>query len=174
MNISSICTRRMVTVDGDSTLLEAATKMREQHVGALIVTRRAGADSCVAGVVTDRDLVLEVLARGLNPAGIKIGDLASDPVASVPEDADLADGMAIMESHGVRRVLVTDAQDRIIGIVSLDDVMDACAQELAGLSRVIRSGLRREASELDGAAPASPLPLRIPSIGTAGWNSVLE
>lgn len=174
MDISSICTRRMVTVDGGSTLHHAAITMREQHVGALIVTQQTGADGCVVGIVTDRDLVIDVLARGVNPANIKVGDLANEPHASVREDADLTSGMAVMEQYGVRRALVTDAQDRVIGILSLDDMMDACAQELAGLSRVIRSGLQREASENDATEPGSPLPLRIPSIGTVGWNTVLE
>jgi CBS domain-containing protein len=174
MNISSICTRRMVAVDGDSTLFQAAAMMREQHVGALVVTQAVGTGSCVAGIVTDRDLVVEILALGIDPAGVKIGDLASETIASVREDADLASARAVMEKHGVRRVLVTDAQDRVVGAISLDDLMAACSEELAGLSRVIRSGMQRETSELDGMLPARPMPLRIPAVGTAGWNTVLE
>lgn len=173
MKISSICTRRVVTVDSACTLSQAAAAMRDQHVGALVVIRKPGADIQTAGIVTDRDLVLEVLARNLDPAAIRIGDLASDAVASVPEDSDIASGMAVMESHGVRRVLVTDAQDRIVGIVSLDNMLDACAQQLAGLSRVIRSGLQREACELDRAIPASA-PTRNPCVAAPRWGSIVE
>lgn len=102
-----------------------------------------------------------------------MGDLASEMIASVSEDADLASARAVMEAHGVRRVLLTDARNRVVGVVSLDDLMDAFAEELARLSRVIRSGMQRETAELDAMAPASPMPLRIPAVGTAGWNSVL-
>lgn len=174
MNISSICTRRMVSVDGDSTLAQAAAMMREQHVGALIVTQPMDGGACVTGVVTDRDMVVEVLAQGIDPGGIRVADLASQTLASAREDMDLSGAMAVMETHGVRRLLVTDAQDEVVGVVSLDDLMDACAKELAGLSRVIRSGMQRESAELDDAQPPSPLPLRFPAVGTAGCNSVLE
>lgn len=173
MNISSICTRRLVAVDGGSTLFQAAAMMREQHVGALVITHSVGAGACVTGIVTDRDLVIDVLAQGLDPAGMKVGELASETIVSVSESADLADAMAVMEAHGVRRVLVTDAQERVVGVVALDDLMDACAEEIAGLSKVIRSGLQREASQVDDTPPMPPMPLRVPSVGTAGWNTVV-
>ncbi|BEP38278.1 hypothetical protein GmRootV59_56410 (plasmid) [Variovorax sp. V59] len=173
MNISSICTRRLVAVDGGSTLFQAAAMMREQHVGALVITHSVGGGASVSGIVTDRDLVIEVLAQGLDPAGIKVGELASETIVSVTENADLADTMAVMEEHGVRRVLVTDAEERVVGIVALDDLMGACADEIAGLSKVIRSGLQRETVQVDDMPPMPPLPLRVPSVGTAGWNTVV-
>jgi signal-transduction protein with cAMP-binding, CBS, and nucleotidyltransferase domain len=172
MNIGSICTRRMIAVDSASTLAQAAGLMREHHVGALIVTSQTAAGPCVSGIVTDRDLVIDVLARGLEPAGIKIGDLASDKIASVPEEADMAGAMGVMTAQGVRRLLVTDAEKRVTGIVSLDDLMDACAKELTALAAVIRSGIEREVAESKGSAQApKPMPLRVPAVGTAGWGS---
>lgn len=173
MNISSICTRRLVAVDGGSSLFQAAAMLRDQHVGALVITHSVGAGVCVTGIVTDRDLVVEVLAQGLDPAGMKVGELASETIVSIAENAGLADAMAAMEAHGVRRVLVTDDQDRVVGVVALDDLVDACAEEIAGLSRVIRSGLQRETSQVHDAPPMPPLPLRVPAVGTAGWNTVV-
>lgn len=173
MNIGSICTRRLVAVDSASTLVQAAGLMRDQHVGALIVTSQTPEGACVTGIVTDRDLVVDVLARGLNANGIQVGELASDELASVPEEADVSAAIAVMESHGVRRALVIDSAKHVTGIVSLDDLMDECAKELAGLARVIRSGLQREVAETNTAPPApKPLPLRFPVTGTAGWSSV--
>ncbi len=126
----------------------------------------------MTGVVTDRDLVIDVLARGLETAGIKIGELASDKIASVPEETDIAGAMAVMEANGVRRVLVTDSEKRVTGIVSLDDLMDACAKELAGLAAVIRSGIEREVAESrSDPQPPKPMPLRVPAVGTAGWTA---
>jgi CBS domain-containing protein len=170
MNIGSICTRRMIAVDSASTLAQAAGLMREHHVGALIVTSQTAAGPCVAGVVTDRDLVIDVLARGLEPAGIKVGDLASEKIASVPEDCDVAGAMEVMAANGVRRVLVTDEEKRVTGIASLDDLMDACAKQLSGLATVIRSGIEREVGESKGTPQPKPLPLRVPAVGTAGWT----
>jgi len=173
MNIGSICTRRMISVDSTSTLAQAASLMREHHVGALIVTSETAAGPCVTGIVTDRDMAIDVIARGLNPVGMKVADLASVKLVSVPEDADIASTMAVMEGRGVRRVLVTDGDNHVTGVASLDDLMDACAKELAGLAKVIRSGIQREAAEAAGMPAPKPLPLRIPAMGTAGWNTVL-
>ncbi len=102
------------------------------------------------------------LRKAFSLDATEFGMLANDEVASVLEHADLVERTAVVETHGVLRVPVTDAQDR----------MDAFTQGLAKLSRVIRRGLRREASKLNGAAPTRPLPLRISSAGTAGWISV--
>jgi len=170
MNIGSICTRRMVAVDSHSTLVQAASLMREQHVGALIVTEQTPAGPSVSGVVTDRDITIDVIARGLDPASLKIGELASEKLVSVSEDADIAGAIAVMDANGVRRVVVTDAERRVTGILSLDDLMDACAKELAGLAKVIRSGIQREVAETKDVPPVKPLPLRIPAMGTAGWT----
>jgi CBS domain-containing protein len=100
--------------------------------------------------------------------------VASDKPASVPEDADIPAAIAVMEARGVRRALVTDSDKRVVGILSLDDLMDACAKELAGLAKVIRSGIQREVAETIHVTPSpKPLPLRIPAMGTAGWSSPL-
>lgn len=173
MNIGSICTRRMIAVDSTGTLVQAAALMREHHVGALIVTSQTAQGPCVTGVVTDRDLVIDVLARGLDARAIKVGELANEKLASVAEEADIAAAMAAMEAHGVRRLLVTDGDKRVTGIVSLDDLMDEYAKELAGLARVIRSGIQREVADTTAAPQPRPMPLRIPAMGTAGWNSIV-
>jgi CBS domain-containing protein len=77
-----------------------------------------------------------------------------------------------MEAHGVRRLLVADGEKRVTGIISLDDLMDACAKELAGLAAVIRSGIEREVAESRGAPqPPKLMPLRVPAVGTAGWTA---
>ncbi|MEJ8827440.1 CBS domain-containing protein [Variovorax humicola] len=174
MNIGSICTRRMVAVDSGSSLVQAASLMREHHVGALIVTSRAPEGACVTGIVTDRDLVVDVLARGLDGNGIKVGELASDKLASLSQDADVPAAIAVMEARGVRRALVTDSDGRVVGILSLDDLISACAKELAGLASIVRSGIQREVTETTHVAQTSkPLPLRVPAMGTAGWTTAL-
>jgi CBS domain-containing protein len=146
MNIAAICQRDIVTVDADASLRDAATAMRERHVGAVVVTD-AAAPSRVAGVVTDRDLAIEVLARDLDASSIRIGQLVRRAPVSVPGSGSLREAVAAMEQAGVRRLLVTGDDGRVIGFVSADDLIEAMAAEVAGLARALRSGLVRENAE---------------------------
>jgi CBS domain-containing protein len=168
-DIGSICRRRIVSVDAAASWVEAATLMREHHVGALVVTQRTDEGLRVNGIVTDRDLVVDGMARGLDPSASAIGELASQRIASVSEDDDLSDALAVMQDGGVRRLLVTDAEQQLVGIVSLDDLMHACAAQMEGMAKVIRSGIEREIAQTPAATP-EPIVLRIPAMGTAGWG----
>jgi CBS domain-containing protein len=170
MKIASICTRRVVTVQANEPLDRAAALMREHHVGALVITTPSGEGLQVRGLVTDRDLVMHVLARGLNPAGLRIGELASPQVLSASEDDDVGRAIATMRKAGVRRLLVTDAQQRLSGIVSFDDIVQALAAQFAGLADVLGAGIDREAGEPPPTPPLPPTLQRIPAMGTAGWS----
>jgi CBS domain-containing protein len=165
MNIGSICKRHLVSVDAGATLQQAALLMREHHVGALVVT----AGEQVAGVLTDRDLAIEVLARGLDAARQTAGSLARSPLVAAHEDEPIDAAVARMQSAGVRRLLVQDAQGHLVGLVSFDDLLPACIAPLARMADAIRHGFEHEAAER-GALAAPPRPvLRVPAIGTAGW-----
>lgn len=172
MNVAELCSRHVITVDAQASLQQAALLMREHHVGALVVIRRDEAGPHVQGVVTDRDLAIEVLARGTDAEQPAVAELAHGPLASVSEDADLAEAIERMQGAGVRRLLVHDAQGQLTGLLSFDDVLPACVTPLAGLAEVLRRGLAREVSERSAvAAPPRP-PVRVPAMGTAGWRMV--
>ena len=163
MNIGSICSRRILTIDHADSPALAATLMREHHVGALVIVTETADGWHVTGIVTDRDLAISVLARGLDGNG-RVGDLASQPVASVSEDDELSVAIAAMRESGVRRLLVTGAEQQLVGFVSFDDVLRACAEQVAGLAEVIRAGMDREVAET--VAPPLPPMLRVPAMGT--------
>lgn len=170
MKVAALCTRRVVTIDANASLGEAAALMREHHVGALVVTTQTAEGVAVQGLVTDRDLVVDALARHLDPSSSRIGAMASRPPASIREDDDATTAIAAMQRAGVRRLIVTDAHQRLAGIVSFDDLIRGSADAFANLASVIRAGLEHEAMD---AAPVPPLPprlLQIPAIGTAGWG----
>ncbi len=173
MNVGQICRRRIVTVDAAATPAQAAELMREHHVGALIVTMQTDEETGVVGVITDRDLVINVLARGLDAGAVEVGDLGGEQVVSVAEDDDVSRAINTMRTSGVRRLLVTNSEERLIGVVSLDDLVDACASDVDGLAQVIRAGIEREVAAASTAPPPEPLPLRIPAMGTAGWGKAL-
>lgn len=161
MNIASICTRRVVTIDRASTPVQAAALMRQHHVGTLVVTSQTPDGVRVSGIVTDRDLVIGALADGAGAIGREVGSLASHQIESVSEDDDVASAIAVMQGGGVRRLLVVNAAHQLVGLVSLDDLMAACASEMGGLVNAIRSGIQREVMDT-AATPAPPLLLRKP------------
>lgn len=165
MNIGDICTREVVLVDSGASLRQAAALMRERHVGALLVTVNASGMQQVAGIVTDRDIVVEAVARGLDPAATEIGPLASPGLAAIPSSATLDQAIALMKARGVRRLLVSGDGASLFGIVSLDDVLGALGHEMAELAGAVRRGLDREAQERTPIAPPpqTPQPLHIPA-----------
>ena len=170
MNIGSICSRRIVTVDSKANLAQAAGQMRERHVGALIVTAASAEGARVVGVVTDRDLVVHVLAQGVDGNQFAVGDLANRRIASIRDTDDVSLALDVMRECGVRRLLVTGEGQELVGIVSLDDLAAACASDMDRLARVIRSGLEREALE---SVPLPTVPmLRIP-VTSSSWGTAL-
>lgn len=145
MNISSLCERDIVTVSAAASIREAASTMRDQHVGALAVTDPYSPDR-VIGIVTDRDLVLELLATGRPAEGLSIGTVCSTELAGVPATASVHDAVQAMQRSGTRRLLVMGPDDAVVGLVSIDDLVDAVAGELDALAGTLRTGIVREGS----------------------------
>jgi CBS domain-containing protein len=166
MNIASLCQREVVGIDVNASVREAATLMCEEHVGALVVM--AGEDPPkVVGFITDRDLVIDVLARSGDPADLKVGHLAKAPPLAIQGTATVADAAAAMEEAGVRRLLVVDPDGGVIGLVSSDDMLSAVADDLGTLSRVLRANIKREKSERKVMRTAPAVRPFFPAFGTA-------
>jgi CBS domain-containing protein len=166
MDIATICQRQVVTIEADASLREAAILMRDRHVGALVVTDSAETPQ-VLGVVTDRDLAIEVLARESDSFAVCVGDIASGSLVAVPETATLQQAIDTMKQHGVRRLLVTDDGNGVIGFVSADDLVKAIAGQLGGLAAALRSGIARERVERATIGTSGPRPVFLPP-GTPG------
>lgn len=144
MNISSLCRREVVTVRASASVREAAAAMRNQHVGVLAVTDPY-TPGRVIGVVTDRDLVVDLLALG-HPVDQPVGSICRTELASVPADASVGDAMQAMRQAGVRRLLVHDDNDAVVGLVSVDDLVEVVAAELDALAATLRDGVITEGS----------------------------
>lgn len=169
MNIANLCRRRVVSVGVDATLKEAAALMRTEHVGALLVTAADGAQPRAVGMLTDRDLAIEVLARDMDAHGLRVGQLASRGLVTVPENGDLSQAVAAMEAAGVRRLVVTAESGEVTGFVAADDLLSALADELSGLSRALRKGMAREAQQRESIPGPAPRPVFLPH-GTPGMH----
>jgi len=138
MNVGQICSRDVDLVELDESARDAARRMLERQVGTLVVLDKSERP---AGIVTDRDLALRVIAAGKAAEATPVGDIVSAPVRSIVEGASLDDAIAMFRDGACRRLPVVDATGRMVGIVSLDDVLETFAEEL----RRIACLLEREA-----------------------------
>ncbi len=153
MSVASICRRDIVTIADTANLREAAQLMRSQHVGSLVLTQTSAGQEQAVGLITDRDLVVEGLAREMDPLRTTVSQLARRDLAAIAGDADLGQAVTQMREAGLRRLLVTAADGHVMGIVSFDDVLEALAQQIGGLAEAVRSGITREGLERPTAAP---------------------
>lgn len=169
MTIATICRREIVTIDPTASLRDAAILMREHHVGALVVVVESAGREQVVGLVTDRDMAIEILARDLNPVDVKVGQVASRKLAAVPETAGIGEAVTVMHQAGVRRLLVTEEGGRLTGFVSADDLLEALAAQLGVLAAALRSGIARESVERGSIPPVRPRPVFL-AHGTPGMQ----
>ena len=172
MNLGSICTRRVITIDTQQTLQQAAQLMRDQHVGALVVTQDTPEGRRIVGIVTDRDLAVEVLARaGDGVPGSSLAALVGEQaLVGISEDATLGEAILRMRESGVRRLLVRSEQGLLVGLLSFDDVLQACAAQLTGLAAVLPRARQRETLRRKPVAvPRPALPVALPPMGNGGW-----
>ncbi len=144
MDIECICRHDVISVDRSRTLQECATHMGETHVGTLLVTEETGDGAQAMGVVTDRDLVVRAMAHGLAPGSTPIGEIVRRRLVSVPYGATIDEAIEVMKREGIRRLLVAAADRRLVGIVSMDDLLDALVRELSGITQALHSGIARE------------------------------
>ena len=145
MAIGEICNREVVVVEADASVAEAASLMRQFHVGDLVVVRETDGRNEPIGIVTDRDLVLEVLAEELDPGALSVSEIMGAELVKVKEDTGVFEAIRFMREKGVRRMPVVDDSGALAGIVSLDDLLEVLSEELVELSRLTRAEHKREA-----------------------------
>ncbi len=145
--LESLATPIVVTAHPETTSVRAAQLMREHHVGSLIVVDGALGDGKPIGIVTDRDLVLAVMAEELDPALFTVGDIMSIELVTAPVGAGLLDATHLMHHHRVRRLIVTDEGGRVVGIVALEDILEALTREFGELVLALRGARDREVKE---------------------------
>lgn len=131
MKVRDFTWREPVTIHVADTIASAAQRLADQGVGALVVVD----DDHPVGVVTDRDLVVRGLARHA-PSDGRIDSLMSMGVIALDADEDMEELYALFAREAIRRVPIVE-DDRVVGMISLDDALVATASELADLSGVL-------------------------------------
>ena len=134
MSVGDHCRRNPVTASPEETVREAARKMEQAKVGSLAIVNEEGR---AIGMVTDRDIVQKVLRRRKDPDATRLADIASPDVVSVWQDVGLDRALARMRQEGVRRVLVTDDDGKLTGIITYDDVLPGIANEFSMAASVV-------------------------------------
>ena len=117
-SVADVMTRRVVYLPGETTLDEAAQVMRDQGIGDVVVTH----GPTLAGLVTDRDIVVRALAEGLDPSATTLESIASRELVMVEQSATVDEAVQAMRGRSLRRLLVCDADRKLVGIISLSDV----------------------------------------------------
>jgi len=143
-SLRDLATREVETVTSEATLTECAQKMRRTHVGCLIVVEPSGSSMLPVGIVTDRDIVIEAVAPGLDPSTLTAGDVMSAPLATSRASDDLLDALAQMRAQGVRRVPVLDEDGMLYGLVSVQDIVAALAQQTEAVAGVLMAQRSKE------------------------------
>jgi CBS domain-containing protein len=148
MNVASICHHNVVTIRPFDELTSAAELMREQHVGCLIVVEPdlSGAAVRPIGVITDRDIVVAVVGRQTDPRTLRVGDVMTRQPVVVADGDSIEKGLASMRQIGVRRLPVVGNRGQLVGILSLDDILDAISGLLANVAGSIRNEQRIESA----------------------------
>jgi CBS domain-containing protein len=146
MTAGDLCTRITVTASRSMEMAHAARLMREQHVGCLVVVDDMAVGRVPVGMLTDRDIVTQIFAKGVDPRSLRVEDVMSPEPAVADESETVLDVLAGMRRKGVRRLPVVDARGVLQGILTLDDVLEAVAEELDAVVQAMRSGRAREVS----------------------------
>lgn len=145
MSIRQICTPEVVCINRNATIAQAAEQMREFHVGTLVVVEGANDNFFPIGLITDRDIVVSVVAAHISPDDLIVGEVMNPQLTTVQIDEDVYETIQMMSARGIRRVPVLDKEGKIVGIVSQDDLLAHLSREMISLSMISRRQQVKEA-----------------------------
>ena len=137
MLLKELCTPDVVCCSPEMRVSVAARLMRQSHVGDLVVVNDPDSDPTPIGMVTDRDIVLEVIGKELNPNTVAVREIMRAPAVIASETEESSQAIERMKSHGVRRLPVMGENGRLAGIVSLDDLLRQLAADANALVEIM-------------------------------------
>ena len=144
--LTDFATTAVAVVEPETSALVVAKIMRQHHVGALVVVDAQDKTRPV-GIVTDRDLVLELMAEGLDPAVFTAGDIMTVDLVIATPNMDAMEVVQLMKKHRLRRLIMTDKKGQLAGIITLEDVLELLTRELADLTAGLAGARDREVVE---------------------------
>jgi CBS domain-containing protein len=149
MNVGTICQRLLITVRRSDEVIRAAQLMRDRHVGYLVVVESHATAGCLraVGVLTDRDIVVSVVAREVDPAAVRVGEIMTPNPVTVAESDTIEEALQAVRHAGVRRVPVVGPRGELVGVLSFDDLLKVVAGEARDMVTAIRTERQIEGRE---------------------------
>jgi len=150
MPVSEICNREVIIVQRDETVLEAAKLMRQHHVGDVVVVEDRNGIRIPVGIVTDRDLVMEIMAMGLDQTVIRVGDIMEQELVTVKGSTGIFEAVQFMRHKTVRRLPIVDEKGGLIGILTLDDLLELLSEEFLAIAKLVNYERQKESRHRTG------------------------
>lgn len=136
MSLTSTVTRLVVTAVGSERVRIAARRMAENNVGTVVVVDEEEGSEPV-GILTDRDITIRCIGEGLDPDRVPVSEIMTHPVHHIYEHVPIGQALARMAESGTRRLVVTGEQNRVVGLICLDDVLQLLAGEIESVGRIL-------------------------------------
>jgi CBS domain-containing protein len=147
MQVGEFCNREVIVIGSDESVKEAAELMRRHHVGDVVLVEEREGRRIPVGIVTDRDLVLEVMVPGLDPGELAVKDIVTASLSTTRVDDSLFDALELMRAQAIRRLPVVEADGALAGILAVDDVTGLLTEMLGRLAAVVERQRSREARQ---------------------------
>jgi len=144
MSVGEFCNREVIIANKATSLVEIAKLMRQHHVGCVVITESQAENNVPIGIVTDRDIVLEIVAPKLDLEAVNVGDVMSGDLLLAREVDGLWETLKRMRSRGVRRIPVVNDEKVLVGILTVDDILEVLANEFSELVTLMNKERRKE------------------------------
>ena len=144
MSVGEICNREVVTIEKSAPVVRAAKLMRQFHVGCVIVVADGVQPLKPVGVVTDRDLSIEILAQEVPVETVIVGDVMGAELLTAREEDGIWETIMRMRAMGVRRLPIVSRHGELVGILTMDDLLQFIVGELSDLVKLVRREQKRE------------------------------
>lgn len=136
MGLVKCCREQVVAVSPDTPAVEVARIMGEKNVGSVVIVT---GDNRPAGVITDRDLVVRIMARGVDPGEVRAGEIPNRDVITFRDSMGIYEAIQKMTAKTIRRMPVVDDDGKLIGIVTMDDIIRMLGEEMAAIAKNIEN-----------------------------------
>ena len=144
MNVGKICSRETVIGETNDSLLDMARLMRQHHVGSLIIIAKKNEGVKPAGIITDRDIVIQAISEEISLNSVTAGDIMSHDLLIAREDDDIFEAFEKMCKKGVRRIPIVNPEGYLVGVLSIDDLLEVMVDEMKNLVHLFKHGQLKE------------------------------
>lgn len=144
MKVGEFCNREVVIIKSEEALKNVAELMRKHHVGDVVLIKEDQGKRIPVGIITDRDLVLEIMAPGLQMEKLAAHDIVTEPLCLIHEDKSIFDALELMKEKGIRRLPVVGDNDALVGILTTDDLIEFFNEMLGNMTEVIKRQQKQE------------------------------